>query len=103
MLYEFRTKIWRELPHGPGLLGYLAWSADSSSVYFDTLINDEPGYFRVRVSDSRLDRVTSFQNFRMYPGLFGPGSWTGLGPGDILLTVRDISSQEIYALEVELP
>lgn len=103
MLYEFKTKIWRELPHGPGLLGFLAWSTDSSSVYFDTLINDEPGYFRVRVSDSRLERVASFRNFRMYPGLFGPGSWTGLAPGDVLLTVRDISSQEIYALEVELP
>jgi Tol biopolymer transport system component len=103
MLYEFGTKTWRELPHGPGLLGYLAWSADSSSIYFDTLINDEPGYFRVRVSDSRPERVASFQNFRMYPGPFGPGSWTGLGPGDILLTVRDISSQEIYALDVQWP
>jgi len=64
MLYEFGTKIWRELPHGPGLLGYLAWSADSSSIYFDTLINDEPGYFRVRVSDSRLERVASLQDDR---------------------------------------
>jgi eukaryotic-like serine/threonine-protein kinase len=103
MLYEFSTKTWRELPHGPGFVGYLAWSADGSSVYFDTLINSEPGYFRLRLSDSRLERVTTFQNFRMYPGPFGPGSWTGLGPGDVLLTVRDISSQEIYAFDVEWP
>ena len=66
---------------------------------FRQLINDEPGYFRLRVSDSKLERGASFQDFRMYPGRFGPGSWTGLGPGDALLTVRDISSQEIYALE----
>ena len=103
MLYEFSTKTWRELPHGPGLLGYLAWSADSSAIYFDTLINDAPGYFRLRLKDSRLERLASFQNFRMYPGPFGPGAWTGLGPSDILMTVRDISSQEIYALDVQWP
>jgi eukaryotic-like serine/threonine-protein kinase len=40
---------------------------------------------------------------QMNPGPFGPGSWTGLGPGDVLLTVRDISSQEIYAFDVEWP
>jgi Tol biopolymer transport system component len=103
MLYDFGAKTRRELQHGPGLVGYLDWSAYSSSVYFDTLINDQPGYFRVRISDSKLERVASFQNFRMYPGPFGPGSWTGLGPGDVLLTVRDISAQEIYALDVEWP
>jgi hypothetical protein len=48
------------------LLGYLAWSADSGSVYFDTLINDEPGYFRVRVGDAKLERVASYS-----------GKWNG--------------------------
>ena len=103
MLYEFSSKTWRELPHARGLVGYLAWSSDSSTVYFDTFVNDEPGYFRVRITDSRVERVASFENFRMYAGSFGPGSWTGLGPGDVPLTVRDISSQEIYAFEVEWP
>lgn len=36
-------------------------------------------------------------------GPFGPGSWTGLRPGDVLLTVRDISPQEIYAFDVQWP
>jgi hypothetical protein len=62
-----------------------------------------PGYFRVRLSDPQPERVTAFRNFRMDPGPFGPGSFTGLGPGDVLLTVRDISSQEIYAFDVEWP
>jgi hypothetical protein len=44
-----------------------------------------------------------FQEFSHGLRAFGPGSWTGLGPGDVLLTVRGISSQEIYALEVEWP
>lgn len=40
---------------------------------------------------------------RRYLGQFGPSSWTGLGPGDSPLFVRDISTQEIYALDLELP
>jgi hypothetical protein len=31
------------------------------------------------------------------------GSWTGLGPDDVLLLPRDISTQEIYALDMERP
>jgi hypothetical protein len=50
-----------------------------------------------------LARVLSFQNIRTFPGQFGPGSWTGLAPDDSLLFVRDISSQEIYSLDLQLP
>ena len=38
---------------------------------------------------------------RRYWGPFGP--WTGLGPDDTPLLVRDISSQEIYALDWQAP
>jgi hypothetical protein len=34
---------------------------------------------------------------------FGRGSWSGLGPGNSPLIVRDISLQEIYALELSVP
>jgi len=39
---------------------------------------------------------------RRFPAQLG-GSWSGLGPGDTPLFVRDVSTQEIYALDVELP
>ena len=32
-----------------------------------------------------------------------PGSWTGLGPNQTPLFVRDLSTQEIYALDWQLP
>lgn len=103
MLFDFDARSWREIPHGTGLVGYLSWSADSAYVYFDTLLDKEPGFFRLRVRDAKLDRVLSFQSIRTFPGQFGPGSWTGLSPDDSLLFVRDISSQEIYSLELQLP
>jgi hypothetical protein len=31
------------------------------------------------------------------------GSWTGLAPDGSPLFVRDLSTQEVYALELELP
>ena len=33
----------------------------------------------------------------------GYGPWTGLAPDDSTLTLRDIGSQEIYALDWEEP
>jgi hypothetical protein len=55
------------------------------------------------ISDSRLERAASFKNFRMDSGPFARDRGPDWGPGDVLLTVRGISSQEIYALEVEWP
>jgi hypothetical protein len=64
----------------------------------------DPGYFRLRVNDEKLDRMVDLGQFRSFPSQFGGlGTWTGLAPGDIPLFVRDLSSQEIYALDVELP
>jgi hypothetical protein len=39
---------------------------------------------------------------RRFPAQLG-GSWSGLGPDDTPLSVRDISTQEIYALDLQLP
>jgi serine/threonine protein kinase/Tol biopolymer transport system component len=103
LLFDAETQQWRQLIAMPGLIGYMAWSADGSYIYFDTLNTPDPGYFRLRVSDSKLDRIASLKNIRTFPSQFGPGSWTGLGPGDAPLFPRDISTQEIYALDLQLP
>jgi len=42
------------------------------------------------------------KNMRRFPAQLG-GSWSGLGPGDTPLFVRDISTQEIYAIDLQLP
>jgi len=85
------------------LFGYLAWSHDSEYVYFDTFLSKDSGYFRVRISDSKLEKLIDLQKLRQFPEQFGPGSWTGLGPGDVPLIPRDISTQEIYAFDLQLP
>ena len=95
---------WRQLDDNFNV-GYLAWSQDSSHVYFDSRV-DRAAYYRLRISDFRLERLFELEKLRPFQDMFAGASgssWTGLGPGDIPLFVRDISTQEIYALDVKLP
>jgi serine/threonine protein kinase len=103
MLFEAPSQKWRQLASNLGLIGYISWARDSRAVYFDTLFGKEPGFYRVRLSDPKLEQVVDMKALRTFPGQFGPGSWTGLTPEENPLFVRDISTQEIYALELELP
>jgi eukaryotic-like serine/threonine-protein kinase len=103
MLYDIRAQTWKKILQLPELIGYLTWSRDSSSIYFDTTVTDHPAFYRLRVNDSKPDRVVDLKSHRLFPNQFGPGSWTGLAPGDAPLFVRDISTSEIYALDVDFP
>src|SRR6202049_3639831 len=102
MLYDVKTEKWRQLDTDLRF-GYLAWSRDSAYVYFDTFLSKDSGYFRVRIRDLKVERIADLKNARLFRGQFGPGSWTGLGPGDVPLFPRDISTQEIYAFDLQLP
>ena len=103
MLYDVKTQKWQKLDVKLDSFGYLAWSADSHYVYFDTFLSRDSGYFRVRISDAKLEKLIDLKKVRQFAQQFGPGSWTGLGPGDVPLLPRDISTQEIYAFDLQLP
>jgi Tol biopolymer transport system component/DNA-binding winged helix-turn-helix (wHTH) protein len=93
------TQQWTELVSMP--IGYPSWSRDGQYLYFDTTLTDDPAFFRVRISDRKLERLASLKGLRRFWGQFA--SWTGLSPDDSLLLVRDTSNQEIYALEWQVP
>ena len=105
MLFDTQTQGWRPLAADTsfGFIGYIAWSPDSAYIYFDTLLSPNPAYYRLRVKDAKLERILELKGIRIFPGQFGPGGWTGLAPGQVPLFVRDISTQEIYALDWQLP
>ena len=102
VLLDINTNQRRELL-SQRQIGYLAWSADSRYLYFDTLFEQNPAYHRMRIADGKIETVVDLKQIRLFPSQFGPGSWTGLGPGDTPLFVRDRSTQEIYALDLESP
>jgi Tol biopolymer transport system component len=103
MLCDVKAEKWRQLDVKLQSFGYLAWSQDSANVYLDTFLSSDSGYLRVRISDSKLERLADLKKVRQYPDQFGPGSWTGLGPGENFILPRDISTQEIYAFDLQLP
>ena len=72
-------------------------------MYFDTFLNKESGYYRIRISDSKVEKIADLKKARLFHRQFGPASWSGLGPGEVPLFPRDISAQEVYAFDLELP
>jgi eukaryotic-like serine/threonine-protein kinase len=99
MLFDFTTQKWTEL--AKMLVAYPNWSRDGRYLYFDGTAENEPGYFRMRISDRKLERVLSLKGFQQAVGTFG--QWSGLTPDESPLYVRDASIQEIYALDWEAP
>jgi hypothetical protein len=80
-------------------MGYPNWSRDSTHVYFDAALGD-PAFYRVRISDRKLDRVAGLEDSRQASGF---GGWVGLTPDDSLLLVRDAGTQDINALDWDAP
>jgi Tol biopolymer transport system component/DNA-binding winged helix-turn-helix (wHTH) protein len=100
ILFELSTQKWTDLATLPAI-GFPTWSRDGQYLYFDTTFTEDPGFFRVRVSDHKLEKLLSLKGVRRFRSEFGP--WTGLAPDDSILLARDISSQEIYALDWQAP
>jgi Tol biopolymer transport system component/DNA-binding winged helix-turn-helix (wHTH) protein len=95
MLFDRTNQQWTELVRMS--IGYPSWSHDGQYLYFDSTFTEDPAFFRVRISDHRLERLASLKDIHR---LWGPNAeWSGLGPGDSLLVTRNISSPEIYALD----
>lgn len=101
LLYDFATQKWTEIAKDLGPIGYMEWSKDSKSVMFDMTGMTGPGFSRLRLSDMRIETVVNTQEIRRYHGEFGP--WTGMAPDGSPLLVRDISSEEVYLLDLHLP
>jgi len=99
MVFDRVSQQWQEVVSMP--MGYPSWSHDGQYIYFDTTLTEDANFFRLRMSDRKLEKLVSLNGLRRYWGPFG--SWTGLAPDDSPLLVRDTGSQEIYALDWQAP
>jgi eukaryotic-like serine/threonine-protein kinase len=97
MLFDFTTRKWTEL--AKIFVAYPVWSRDSRYVYFDGILDNNEGYYRVALSDGKPELVVSLKGFQAAGGAFG--NWSGLAPDESPLLVRDASIQELYALDWE--
>jgi len=98
MLLDVASGRWEEL--ATGVLHYANWSADSEHLYYERW-GDDVGAMRIRLSDRREEKIGSLKKFRR---TLGPERcWSGLTPNNELLVLRDIGTQEIYALDLKKP
>jgi Tol biopolymer transport system component/predicted Ser/Thr protein kinase len=98
-LFDFTAQEWTDL--ADMFAAYPRWSRDGDYVYFNGAQDNDPGYFRIRISDHKLERILSAKGFPVAIGAFG--QWSGLASDESPLFVRDASIQEIYALDWEAP
>lgn len=94
-LFDRTTQKWTELLRMG--IGFPSWSHDGQYIYFDSIFTEDPAFYRVRISDHRLERLVSLKDIHRYWG--ANAEWTGLTPDDSPLVTRNMSSPEIYALD----
>lgn len=95
-LFEFSTAKWRPLAQVPS--SYPNWSHDGRKVYFLSNIGGTRTVFRVDVADRTLEKVASLESVE--PSPFILGDWMGLAPGDAPMAVQDMTTDDIYAWDL---
>ncbi len=95
-VFDFETQRWLVLPE-KGEADWPTWSSDSQFIYF-LRARDDPGVFRVRVSDGVEERVVDLKGFR-YTGALT--AWLGLDPEDAPILIHDVGTADIYALTLD--
>ena len=95
-LYDVKTEKWSPWTTVSGTMTAPAWSRDSKYLYFDNVGGEQPGYHRIKIGETRSEFLVDLKNLHR-------SWWTGITPDNIPLFVRDVSTDEIYALDVDLP
>jgi Tol biopolymer transport system component/DNA-binding winged helix-turn-helix (wHTH) protein len=100
MLFDTITQSWTK--PCDCRVAYPMWSHDGKYIYFLQSVQLAEGgrIVRLRLSDHKIENVADLSRVGRWTA--GPvGQWFGLAPDDSALVARDISSQEIYALEMD--
>jgi Tol biopolymer transport system component/DNA-binding winged helix-turn-helix (wHTH) protein len=104
MLFDFSSRKWTEVFGSQ--MSYPSWSHDGKYIYFqnwkDPVKHTGERIARLRLSDRKVQNIVDIKDVgRLTTGTII--DWFGLAPDDSPLFARDISTSEIFALDVEWP
>lgn len=95
-VFDFKTQRWSALPQ-KGIVASPEWSRDSKYIYFRRPVDDR-GIFRIRIAGGSAERIVDLKDWHDAGWV---GRYMGLDPTDAPLLLRDIGSEDIYALALE--
>jgi len=100
LLYDFKTQKWSDWTSE--LIGFPNWSRDGTYLYYDSTFTDHPTFRRIKLGETRSELVADLKGLVRYsaPPAFG---WSAPAPDGFPIVSRNLSTDEIYALDVELP
>ena len=102
VLYDLATQKWSNwYSTSEGMVSFPDWSRDSGAIYFLTAMTDHPSMRRLQLGSQVAETVADLTGEHRYGDRWG--SWSGVAADGSVLFVRDASTQEIYALDVDLP
>jgi Tol biopolymer transport system component/DNA-binding winged helix-turn-helix (wHTH) protein len=96
MVFDFKTQKWSALPQ-KGLVDSPEWSRDGEFIYFRRSRGDM-GIFRISIKGGAPVKIADLADWH---DAGASGKYMGLDPTDAPLLLRDIGSDEIYALTLE--
>jgi DNA-binding winged helix-turn-helix (wHTH) protein/Tol biopolymer transport system component len=94
-IFDIARGRWTKL--NSGAVAFPEWSHDGRFIYYVKWTGD-PAVIRIRAADGKRETVADMKGAR-YTGVYT--LWMGLDPIDTPLTLRDIGTDDIYALTLE--
>jgi eukaryotic-like serine/threonine-protein kinase len=99
-LYDFAKQNWEKLTSIKS--AFPIWSQDGRCIYFSDLSDTKLPEYRLCLSDRKPRVVANMAEAG--PIVLGNfWQWTGVSPDGSILATRDISLEEIYSVELDLP
>jgi len=93
LLFDLATQKWTTLAEGG--VAYPYWSRDGNYVYFEDLnVLHRARVARVRIRDGSVETIADLSSVRQISV-----GWIGCGPDDLPIAVREVGTEEIYALD----
>ena len=101
-LFDFKTQKWSDWIAEQSEFGFPNWSADGKYLYFDATFGKQISFRRVKIGETHSEALTDLDGLLRYiaPPAFG---WSGLAPDGSPLFTREMSTDEIYSLDLDLP
>jgi Tol biopolymer transport system component/DNA-binding winged helix-turn-helix (wHTH) protein len=94
-LFDISSGRWTNL--NTGAVAFPEWSHDGRSIYY-VKWGDEPAVVRIRAADGKRESLADLKGVQ-YTGVYT--LWMGLDPIDTPMMLRDIGTDDIYALTLE--